>query len=92
MVGSRLVKEEEKAVGGISKGAVWQYVQACGGPCVVLLLALAFLAFVCSQMFANVWLQHWVDQVGVLSFPLPRRARAVAQNMVVAIVVVNLKS
>ncbi|XP_029847824.3 multidrug resistance-associated protein 5 isoform X2 [Ixodes scapularis] len=63
MVGSRLVKEEEKAVGGISKGAVWQYVQACGGPCVVLLLALAFLAFVCSQMFANVWLQHWVDQM-----------------------------
>ncbi|KAG0411815.1 hypothetical protein HPB47_011071, partial [Ixodes persulcatus] len=63
MVGSRLVKDEEKAVGGISKGAVWQYVQACGGPCVVLLLALAFLAFVCSQMFANVWLQHWVDQM-----------------------------
>lgn len=63
MIGSGLIKDEEKAIGGISKGAVWQYIQACGGPCVVLLLALAFLGFVCSQMFANVWLQQWVDQM-----------------------------
>nr|XP_050025537.1 ATP-binding cassette sub-family C member 5-like isoform X1 [Dermacentor andersoni] len=60
---SRLVKDEEKAVGGLSKRAVWLYVRAAGGPCVVTLLALAFLVFVCAQMFANVWLQHWVDSM-----------------------------
>ncbi|XP_065304617.1 ATP-binding cassette sub-family C member 5-like [Dermacentor albipictus] len=60
---SRLVKDEEKAVGGLSKRAVWLYVRAAGGPCVVTLLSLAFLVFVCAQMFANVWLQHWVDSM-----------------------------
>lgn len=60
---SRLVKEEEKAVGGLSKQAAWLYVRAAGGPCVVILLGLAFLVFVCAQMFANIWLQMWVDRM-----------------------------
>ncbi|KAL3185903.1 hypothetical protein MRX96_028779 [Rhipicephalus microplus] len=59
----RLVKDEEKAVGGLSKRAIWLYIRAAGGPCVVTLLALAFLVFVCAQMFANIWLQYWVDSM-----------------------------
>ncbi|KAK8763691.1 hypothetical protein V5799_033706 [Amblyomma americanum] len=60
---SRLVKEEEKAIGGLSKRATCLYVRAAGGPCVVAMLAVAFLVFVGAQMFANVWLQYWVDSM-----------------------------
>lgn len=65
---SRLVKEEEKAVGGLSKRAAWMYVRAAGGPCVVTLLGLSFLVFVSAQMFANIWLQLWVDRMQAKKF------------------------
>ncbi|XP_064460620.1 ATP-binding cassette sub-family C member 5-like [Ornithodoros turicata] len=61
--GSKLVKEEERAEGSISWATYRHFIQACGGPCAVLLLALAFLAFVSAQMFTFVWLQHWVDKM-----------------------------
>lgn len=67
LLGSKLVKDEEKVVGKVSKATYLHYMQAGGGPCVALLLGLAFLAFVCSQMFAYVWLQHWVDQIKTAS-------------------------
>ncbi|XP_077533575.1 ATP-binding cassette sub-family C member 5-like [Haemaphysalis longicornis] len=85
---SRLVKDEEKAVGGLSKRAAWLYVRAAGGPWVVILLGLAFLIFVCAQMFANIWLQLWVDRMQAkklaangTSMPIPGVATAGNQSL-----------
>ncbi|ODM95653.1 Multidrug resistance-associated protein 9 [Orchesella cincta] len=37
------------------------YIKSAGGYCFALAVFVAFLAFVFSQIFTKVWLQHWID-------------------------------
>ncbi|OQR90009.1 multidrug resistance-associated protein 1 [Thraustotheca clavata] len=61
-IDGRLIVEEERAVGRVSKKVVVAYFRAMGGICTFLLVAIATFAMQALKVGSDVWLSYWSNE------------------------------
>ncbi|XP_029021322.1 ATP-binding cassette sub-family C member 5 isoform X2 [Betta splendens] len=60
--GEQLMKAEEKGSGSVAWSVYGAYIEAAGGPLVLIINVFFFLATTGSIAFSNWWLSHWIRQ------------------------------
>ena len=57
----KLVKDELKNSGGVSKEVYLKFIKVCGGWCITFILLFAVIVFTLLRLFNIIWLQIWLD-------------------------------
>lgn len=59
---AKLMQEEERAKGFISMKVIWAYIQAGGGPLVLLFVLIFFAINQFALVASDIWMSLWIEQ------------------------------